>query len=241
MTKYVIIYSLIHPITKDVRYIGWSSNLERRYKDHIRDAENNKKSHKCSWIRSLLKDGLMPEVFEIEKVTYEKRNEREIYWISYYGRENLVNSTDGGEGSVGFKFSEESKNNLSKMRTGKKLSEYHRKAISEGKMGDKNPNHMGKSMTKESINKTREKVIGRKRPSHSQSLQGKKRGGSSSYVGVTKRIRGKSIFWEANINIDSKIFYIGIFKTEIEAAKAYDIKAIEMYGTEAKLNFPLDK
>ena len=241
MAKQVIIYSLLHPITKDVRYIGWTSNLKRRYRDHIGDAKRNKKSHKCSWIRSLLKDGLKPEIVEIETVSYDKRNEREIYWIDYYGRENLVNSTAGGEGSIGFKFSEESRENLSKIRTGRKLSDHHRKAISEGKMGEKNPNYMGKSMTKESINKTRKKTLGRKRPSHSQFLQGKKRSGSSDYVGVTKRIRGKNISWEANINIDSKNFYIGIFKTEIEAAKAYDMKAIEMYGTEAKLNFPLDK
>jgi hypothetical protein len=32
---------------------------------------------------------------------------------------------------------------------------------------------------------------------------------------------------------------VGTFKDEIEAAKAYDLKAKELCGAQAKLNFPL--
>jgi hypothetical protein len=42
--------------------------------------------------------------------------------------------------------------------------------------------------------------------------------------------------WEAKI----KRTYIGIYTTPEEAAKAWDIKAIELYGNEAILNFPND-
>jgi len=41
--------------------------------------------------------------------------------------------------------------------------------------------------------------------------------------------------WEAKI----KRTYIGIYTTPEEAAKAWDIKAIELYGNEAILNFPV--
>lgn len=43
--------------------------------------------------------------------------------------------------------------------------------------------------------------------------------------------------WVANIGIDSKSFYIGIYETVEEAAVAYDIAAIFFRGSEAKTNF----
>ena len=33
-----------------------------------------------------------------------------------------------------------------------------------------------------------------------------------------------------------KVYYLGEFQNEIEAAKAYNIKAIELYGKNAKIN-----
>lgn len=61
--------------------------------------------------------------------------------------------------------------------------------------------------------------------------------------------RGKSKFkgvvwdkqvskWKSSIGKDHKHINIGRFQTEEEAARAYDKKAIELYGEYAKLNFP---
>jgi hypothetical protein len=44
--------------------------------------------------------------------------------------------------------------------------------------------------------------------------------------------------WRANISIDNKTKYIGLFDTVEETARAYDKKAKEHYGEFAKLNFP---
>lgn len=42
--------------------------------------------------------------------------------------------------------------------------------------------------------------------------------------------------WRVEITKDGKRYKLGRFKCEIEAAKAYNTKALELYGSEAKLN-----
>jgi len=55
----------------------------------------------------------------------------------------------------------------------------------------------------------------------------------------------KGVYWskwhnkfKACITADGKRYYLGYFKSEIAAAKAYDKKAIELFGEFAFLNFP---
>lgn len=60
----------------------------------------------------------------------------------------------------------------------------------------------------------------------------KKRNTSSKYIGVC-RSHGK---WQAGMSIDKKFFYIGTFSDEIEAAKTYNKKAVELYGPTANIN-----
>ncbi len=43
--------------------------------------------------------------------------------------------------------------------------------------------------------------------------------------------------WRAQIQYNGKVIYLGLFDNEIEAAKAYDCKAREMFGQFALLNF----
>ena len=56
---------------------------------------------------------------------------------------------------------------------------------------------------------------------------------TSQYIGVSKD-KNK---WTARIKLNKKQIHIGNFETESEAAKAYDKKAIEIYGEFAKTNF----
>jgi hypothetical protein len=46
--------------------------------------------------------------------------------------------------------------------------------------------------------------------------------------------------WQVQIKINHKSHYIGIFKDEEEAARAYDKAARELHGEFAALNFPND-
>ena len=61
----VCIYALSHPITNDIRYIGKSKRVKERYKDHLND---NSKTYKVNWIKSLLKNGLKPNLIILEEL-----------------------------------------------------------------------------------------------------------------------------------------------------------------------------
>jgi group I intron endonuclease len=78
-----------------------------------------------------------------------------------------------------------------------------------------------KANTQERLNKQSE--IGKK-----QKIKGKK------YCGV--RIDGGK--YSSYITFNKKQIYLGNYNIESDAAKAYDLKAIELYGKDAILNFP---
>lgn len=57
---------------------------------------------------------------------------------------------------------------------------------------------------------------------------------SSVYKGVYFSKRDKK--WMARIKINRKFIYLGLYNTEVEAAKAYNTKAIELFCEFANLN-----
>jgi len=91
------IYALCSPITNLPRYIGKTNNLAKRYDVHIHDKI---KSYKCSWIKSLKEQGLLPVLMIIEECKFNIWKEREIYWINYCTEcgIKLTNLTKGGDG-----------------------------------------------------------------------------------------------------------------------------------------------
>ncbi len=58
---------------------------------------------------------------------------------------------------------------------------------------------------------------------------------SSKYKGVS--IHNHTGKWRARIKLHNKEMHIGLFNSEIDAAKAYDHKALELFGEYAYLNF----
>lgn len=57
---------------------------------------------------------------------------------------------------------------------------------------------------------------------------------SSQYKGVYK----KRSRWAARIAVNGETTWLGTFKTEEEAARAYDAAAKRLHGEFARLNFP---
>jgi len=123
INKITFIYSLEYPVG-NVRYIGKSDFPQKRLKDHIKEAKQRNKSHKDKWINSLCE---FPTLKIIEQTTYEHWQDREKCWIKYYKDKgfNLVNGTDGGEGSNGF--------------LGRTHTIENRKKFSENKLGKTTP------------------------------------------------------------------------------------------------------
>lgn len=63
-----------------------------------------------------------------------------------------------------------------------------------------------------------------------------KRGGTSKYKGVYQP--KSSTLWVAYITKDQKRTYLGSFISEEDAAHAYDMAAIKLFGEFARVNFP---
>jgi len=61
---------------------------------------------------------------------------------------------------------------------------------------------------------------------------------TSKYKGVSW-MAGKHR-WTAHIVKDAKAYYLGLFRDEIECARAYDAAAQRLFGIHARLNFPED-
>ena len=71
---------------------------------------------------------------------------------------------------------------------------------------------------------------------HRQNMGNQKtRKGTSKYKGVSWKSRDK--VWAASICSNYKVQHIGHFTSETEAAKAYDKRAIELFGEFVKTNF----
>jgi hypothetical protein len=120
------IYKLIDPITSEIRYIGQTDNIKRRYNDHMSSSLNKNSSsyntYKSCWIRKILNNNLLPIIEVIEECdTLETSNIREKYYINKLNNDGykLTNSyvSDVTE------FSIETKKKMSSAKKGKTLEE----------------------------------------------------------------------------------------------------------------------
>lgn len=94
-----IIYALGEPDTREIRYIGKTVRIARRYRDHITESPK-KKTHLGNWLRKVLSRGEKPVLTRLCEVPDELGSQAEMLFIKLArdGGMNLVNSTDGGEG-----------------------------------------------------------------------------------------------------------------------------------------------
>lgn len=126
------IYSLSDPITGEIRYIGKSNNPKKRILDHVRENKTSNRSHKISWIKSLISKDLLPIVEIVDEVPKLDWEFWEQYWISQFKHWgfNLTNISPGGYNN-NYKRTTETKKKMGVSKLGKKLSIEQRKKISE--------------------------------------------------------------------------------------------------------------
>ena len=95
------IYTLEHPITNEIRYIGKTNNPKRRLHHHW-VVGHKLKTKLSSWLKSLKKLKLKPIMTIIDE-TDSDWEQLEMYWIAQFKAWGfkLTNHTDGGEGSYG--------------------------------------------------------------------------------------------------------------------------------------------
>ena len=160
-TYNVQIYGLIDPRDQKLRYIGFTSkSLEERLLIHLKNTSN--KSYKNSWIKSLSKENLKPEIFKIQDTdicSWESDEKWNIAYFKSIGCE-LTNMTIGGEGVVGRKVTDECKKRMSLAKLGIKRSDIVKKKISDSLIGNKRT--LGRVRPPEERQRISEKLKGRK-------------------------------------------------------------------------------
>jgi len=158
------IYSLSDPITNEIRYIGQTNNINRRFNGHLSSSinKNNKQynTHKCSWIRKLLTNNLKPIISIIETIdTLIESNIRENYHIEKLTSEGIrLTNSHGGDVT---EFSTETKDKMSVAKKGKKLEEIvgeekakELKKYYSNRATENNPNKSSDPEVREKISET---------------------------------------------------------------------------------------
>lgn len=118
--------------TNEVFYvgIGTQDNYKRASCSHNRTNYWNNIVRKCGWKVDIVFDNL----------SWEDACKKEIELIKKYGRIDLgtgtlVNLTDGGDGSLGFKHSEKTRLKMSKTRKGRKHTQEHKNKTRNSMLG----------------------------------------------------------------------------------------------------------
>ncbi len=138
------IYSLSDPITGEVRYIGKANDPKKRVLDHIKENKTSNKSHKISWIKSLVSKDLLPIVEIVDEVLKIEWEFWEQYWISQFKtwNFNLTNISPGGYNN-NYKRSDNTKQKMRISKLGTKLPNEQREKIADSirRKARENPNY----------------------------------------------------------------------------------------------------
>jgi group I intron endonuclease len=183
------IYAFKLKNSTEYRYVGKTVNIRNRFIAHKNSAERGENLPLYRWIRSKGIDNV--EIVVLQEAEDSVLQDLEVSWIYQIKNrgDRLLNLTDGGEGTLGYRHKEEQKKKWSEERKGsitgvknpnygkfgpqhpaygRKLSEETKKRLSEQKMGENNPNY-GKSLNEETKRKMSLAQKGRPRPSSARS------------------------------------------------------------------------
>ena len=119
-----------------------------------KDRAWSRRHRSALWTRIVKKHGLRVEIIA-DKLTEAEALRLEIEAIASFGRRNLCNFTDGGDGVSGYRHTDETRKRMADLRRGKQHSEETRKKISEAHAG-RPSQWLGKSLSED-----HKKAVGR--------------------------------------------------------------------------------
>lgn len=170
-----LIYGLIDPDTREMRYVGSSTVGLQRPRQHFLPCAYLKSTRRVyRWMSESISQGKIPEVVILDFVPESENLIRvEDGWIKYFRAIGcrLTNSTGsaGGTGMTGNSHSQETREKISRSKKGSKLSADVRKRLSAQRKG-RTPSrsvieaavesHRGKPMLDETRQKIREALKG---------------------------------------------------------------------------------
>jgi predicted GIY-YIG superfamily endonuclease len=131
-----LIYVLTDPDTQKIRYVGQTNNLQKRLTQHYTPSEFKNNTHKVNWLKSLVKFGKKADYHIVESnISNSEIDAAEIFWIAYFKSigADLVNGSDGGEGSMRGKFG------INHPRYGIPHTKEHKEFMSNKMSGEGNP------------------------------------------------------------------------------------------------------
>lgn len=115
MTMNCILYALIDPRTGDVRYVGASTRGMARPKEHGTAYGRRGRTHRHAWLKQLWLKGLVPSILVLggyaDPTAMYAAEVRTIAEFRAAGFD-LVNMTDGGEGTKGRRLTPEHRRKL---------------------------------------------------------------------------------------------------------------------------------
>ena len=200
------------------QYVGQTvGSLERRKGGHISKTLNNRDvCHFHNAIRKYNIDNFDWEILHDDIFDIKILNQLEIFYIGFYDTfDSGYNLTLGGEGSVGYKPSDETRKKLSIVRIGKDSPMYGKKHSAEAKR-KMSEAQKGRKCTDETKRKISEAHKGRK---FSAANKGKHAGKNNPMYGKC----GKDSPTAKSVIINGKYFdtvkaaaqYIGVYSTTI--------------------------
>ena len=234
-----LIYGLVDPFSGQIRYIGLSTTGLKRPRTHLFPCNwKYGRSYKERWVRGLFKRGAAPIIKIIQQwkvISFEELCNAETYWIGYFRGLGcrLTNITDGGEGTIGYKFSTKSRLKMSLAKKGKSPSESARKNMALAQKGRKHSeetkskiaaSHKGLGHSDETkaklseINKGK-KLSGDTKSKISSSLRGRKLS-SEACANISKGRKGIGIGRKASKETKDKMSKARKGKKHSEATKA---------------------
>ncbi len=101
MDKSIYIYGLVDPRDNQIKYIGNTNNIKKRYYEHLK-ISTRLESKKQKWVKELLVLNFKPKMKVLLETTEDKRYFLEKEFIAHYKQFcDLKNTTEGGKGGAG--------------------------------------------------------------------------------------------------------------------------------------------